>query len=70
MDPKVWSDENNSHPVDSFWPGRFLKYTDKSEVPEFSLAGKEASWLPFGSGANLCPGMLIHFLRKLDQIFV
>lgn len=61
MDSKVWSDTNDIHPVDTFWPGRFLKYTDKSESAQFSLAGTEGSWLPFGSGANLCPGR--HFAK-------
>ena len=56
MDAKVWSDPTGAHPVDAFWPGRFLKCTDKSEPTKFSLAGTEGSWLPFGSGANLCPG--------------
>jgi cytochrome P450 len=60
MDAKIWSDANNTHPVDTFWPGRFLKQDDKSNAAQFSFRG-EGSWLPFGSGANLCPGM--HFAK-------
>ena len=59
MDPKVWSSVNNAsqpRPVDTYWPGRFLEMTDKKQPANFSLAGTEGSWLPFGSGANLCPG--------------
>ncbi|KAF2637119.1 hypothetical protein P280DRAFT_521635 [Massarina eburnea CBS 473.64] len=36
MDSKVWSNTDDLHPVDTFWPGRFLKYTDVSESPQFS----------------------------------
>jgi cytochrome P450 len=60
MDTKVWSNTNDARPVDSFWPGRFLKYSDTSASPQFSLPA-EGSWLPFGNGANLCPGM--HFAK-------
>jgi cytochrome P450 len=56
MNSKVWTDANDTHPVDTYWPGRFLKYPTKAGPPVFSLEGKESSWLPFGSGANLCPG--------------
>jgi cytochrome P450 len=61
MDPNVWSGAKDSHPVESFWPGRFLKFIDPSDSPQFSLAGKEGSWIPFGSGANICPGR--HFAK-------
>jgi cytochrome P450 len=56
MNPSVWTDPTNTHPVDTFWPGRFLKYPTSTGPPSFSMEGKESSWLPFGSGANLCPG--------------
>jgi cytochrome P450 len=55
MNSKVW-DANGTHPVDTFWPGRVLKFPSNDRKAEFSMAGKESSWLPFGSGANLCPG--------------
>ncbi|PVH97765.1 cytochrome P450 [Periconia macrospinosa] len=61
MDSRVWSDANDTHPVDVFWPGRFLKNTGPSESLQFSLPEKEGSWLPFGSGANICPGR--HFAK-------
>jgi cytochrome P450 len=56
MNAEVWCDSDDRHPVDAFWPGRFLKYPNDSKVAQFSLTGKEGSWLPFGSGANHCPG--------------
>jgi cytochrome P450 len=55
MDVKVWSDANNTYPVDTFWPGRFLNHSDNSTLAQFSFHS-EGSWLPFGSSANLCPG--------------
>lgn len=60
MNPNIWSDTNDIHPVETFWPGRFLKYTDSSEFPQFSLPA-EGLWLPFGNGANICPGR--HFAK-------
>lgn len=52
----MWDARSVSHPVSTFWPGRFLEFTDGATSPQFSLTGTEGSWLPFGSGANLCPG--------------
>lgn len=60
MDSEVWSNAKDSYPVDKFWPGRFLRNTRSGPV-QFSLPDTEGSWLPFGSGANLCPGR--HFAK-------
>jgi hypothetical protein len=65
MNSKVW-DANGTHPVDTFWPGRFLKFPSNDRKAEFSMAGKESSWLPFGSGANLCPGRQFAKDLKMD----
>jgi len=56
MDSELWNHSHGAHPVDTFWPGRFLEYADGPESPRFSSSGTESSWIPFGSGANLCPG--------------
>ena len=56
MNSGVWGGIDDFHPVEAFWPGRFLRYTEESKSAQFSLHGREGSWLPFGSGANLCPG--------------
>jgi cytochrome P450 len=56
MDSSIWTSAPNSPPVNTFWPGRFLKHNTSTSSVEFSTAGTEGSWLPFGSGANLCPG--------------
>jgi len=48
-----------------------LRYTNKSESAQYSLAGKEGSWLPFGSGSNLRPGRhfaKIHCIIKLAMM--
>jgi len=62
MDARVWERANGSdvHPTDAFHSARFLKPTGESAAEDtkmqFSLSGFEGSWLPFGSGANICPG--------------
>lgn len=52
----MWSNANGNHPLDSFWPRRFLKFSGDAKPFEFSMVEKESSWLPFGSGANLWLG--------------
>jgi cytochrome P450 len=66
MDPRVWEDKADGsrpddtitypHPTDAFRPARFLKPTGEAGTLQFSLAGLDGSWIPFGSGANICPG--------------
>jgi cytochrome P450 len=58
MDPGVWCKDPRTPPVDVFYPGRFLKPTGigKDAALEFSTKAFEGSWIPFGSGANICPG--------------
>jgi cytochrome P450 len=60
----------DKHPLSEFWADRFLVPSpqDKAKPPptgagmkgvssrEFSLRGLEGSWLPYGGGANMCPG--------------
>lgn len=60
MDPAFWcTGDNATHPVDQFWPGRFLKKDPESDALVFSLAGTEGSWVPFGGGAHACPGRIL-----------
>ncbi|KAJ0108222.1 hypothetical protein J7T55_000187 [Diaporthe amygdali] len=60
MDPDFWCTGNSSgHPVDQFWPGRFLQKDPESNALVFSLAGTEGNWVPFGGGAHACPGRIL-----------
>lgn len=57
MDPKIWCDvSGNLPPVEVFCPYRFIKPEGDGEPMRFTLSGTEGSWVPFGSGANICPG--------------
>ena len=63
-------EEEEEHPVDAFWPRRFLTHGANSSQerpsldsglstplePEFSLNGYSGAWIPFGGGIHQCPG--------------
>ncbi|KAF2746815.1 cytochrome P450 [Sporormia fimetaria CBS 119925] len=56
MDADFWCQgPNKDHPVDQFYPDRFLKPNKEGDL-EFSLKGTEGSWMPFGGGTHICPG--------------
>jgi cytochrome P450 len=64
MDPNIWCRSGtDAPPVDVFWPGRFLKIN--GDLIEFCTRDVEGSWMPYGSGWNMCPGR--HF-AKLQAI--
>ncbi|KAI0435793.1 cytochrome P450 [Xylaria telfairii] len=57
MDSEFWSSgEMSAFPVDRFCPRRFLRKTTSTNAVEFSLAGTEGHWVPFGGGPHGCPG--------------
>jgi cytochrome P450 len=58
MDPAFWCKEEGFRPVDEFWPGRFLKQNPETGDLEFSIAGMEGHWVPFGGGPHACPGRI------------
>ena len=57
MDPATSSTGTNAnyHPF-KFWVGRFLRHDQLTGTSEFSLEGKEGSWMPFGGGSHICLG--------------
>ena len=60
MDPSLW---NTTLPLTAFWAERFLeqpksceKHKTAKHKPRFSSRGLDGVWLPFGGGAQMCPG--------------
>ncbi|VBB84294.1 Putative Cytochrome P450 E-class, group IV [Podospora comata] len=67
LDEEVWGDED--HPATEFWAARHLKYVDETDengnvkkVPQFSMAGRQNDWFPYGGGISICPGR--HFAKQ------
>ena len=64
MDPSLWNTgTSSSHPLKQFWAERFIEqakgsYIQKESKRKFSSRGLEGIWLPFGGGAQMCPGQL------------
>ncbi|PLB54898.1 cytochrome P450, partial [Aspergillus steynii IBT 23096] len=57
MDPHIWcTGSNEPHPVDKFWPGRWLKYSHDGRSIQFSTDIAKGNWMPFGGGHHACPG--------------
>ncbi|KAM5465212.1 hypothetical protein MferCBS49748_005152 [Microsporum ferrugineum] len=68
--PGLWESRPGAeeHPVDEFWPERFLVCPyekalregkpppESGKEPEFSLKGLDGTFFPFGIGHNACPG--------------
>ena len=63
------------HPLDTFWPARFLDYgrpdsegtgsgqdSAVPRYPRFSLDGLAGAFIPYGGGTNTCPGR--HFAKQ------
>ncbi|KAK0702256.1 cytochrome P450 [Lasiosphaeris hirsuta] len=62
-DEETWAADG--HAASDFWAGRHLRYVrqpsnepgkEANLVPEFSVAGKPGSFVPFGDGTGICPG--------------
>ncbi|KAI0015380.1 putative cytochrome P450 [Xylariomycetidae sp. FL0641] len=59
-DEAVWGKEG--HPASEFWAHRHIKYVDEKKGSNqgrpaiYAMAGRPASFFPFGGGVNICPG--------------
>jgi cytochrome P450 len=64
MDRTRWETTRGGefHPVEEFWPERFLDYNTDDGEPIFSLKGLEGTFIPFGIGHYMCPGR--HFSTR------
>ncbi|KAK4173622.1 putative cytochrome P450 E-class, group IV [Triangularia setosa] len=67
LDEEVWGDKE--HPASEFWAARHVKYTEETDksgkvkrVPQFSMAGRQNDWFPYGGGISICPGR--HFAKQ------
>ncbi|KAL1612157.1 hypothetical protein SLS60_000381 [Paraconiothyrium brasiliense] len=67
MNKAVWETRPGAqdHPVEEFWPERFLNYDSlaadinpatEKQPPSISMKGLDGSFIPFGLGYNMCPG--------------
>lgn len=57
MNPEIWSTGAfQDHPVEEFWPGRFLEPVANGLSSKFSLEMSKGAWNPFGGGHHACPG--------------
>ncbi|GAT24798.1 hypothetical protein RIB2604_01806290 [Aspergillus luchuensis] len=57
MDPGIWcTGPDADHPVQEFWVGRWLKYTDDGYTLVFSTEMAKGAWMPYGGGFHICPG--------------
>ena len=72
MDKEEWETGSN-HPVEEFWPERFLEGGEAGsnagqdnatsvKQSKFSIEKYAASWLPYGGGQRMCPGR--HFNKQ------
>ncbi|KAI8942387.1 hypothetical protein NX059_000461 [Plenodomus lindquistii] len=54
---------STTHPLDQFWPERFLMGGERERFSDANLTG---SWTSFGGGEHKCPGR--HFARNIGIV--
>jgi cytochrome P450 len=64
MNKSLWETRPGAqnHPVEEFWPERFLDYSSEKQSPSISMKGLDGAFIPFGLGYNMCPGR--HFAMR------